>query len=92
MHMKPNLLHYGLSLLVGVALFGVIAARAQDKESDDASFQKYGQVFKGKIGRTYEESEEWYPEAHEAEAGHAQRAHHPTSMTWASPNTAASAA
>ena len=60
--MKPRLLHFSLSLLAGVALFGVTAAWAQDKESDDASFKKYGQVFKGKIGRTYEESVEWYPE------------------------------
>jgi arylsulfatase len=28
----------------------------------DDSFAKYGQEFKGKIGRTYEESVEWYPE------------------------------
>src|SRR3972149_1276367 len=63
-HMTPKLRNYGLSLLTaGAVLFGAIAlAPAADKESDDASFKKYGQVFKGKIGRTYEESVEWYPE------------------------------
>ena len=30
--------------------------------STDDSFAKYGQEFKGKIGRTYAESVEWYPE------------------------------
>src|SRR5437667_9864418 len=30
--------------------------------SNDDSFAKYGQEFKGKIGKTYAESVEWYPE------------------------------
>jgi len=50
--MKPKLRHFGMSLLAGVSLFAVTAALAQDSVSDDASFQQYGQVFKGKIGRT----------------------------------------
>lgn len=52
------------SILIILALAVGLAASswAQDKESDDASFKKYGQVFKGKVGRTYEESVEWYPE------------------------------
>ncbi len=33
------------------------------------SFKKYGQEFKGKIGRTYEESVEWYPEARKTKPG-----------------------
>jgi arylsulfatase len=67
--MKPNLRHFGLSLLAGVSLFVVTAAQAQDSVSDDASFQQYGQVFKGKIGRTYEESVEWYPETTKPKPG-----------------------
>jgi arylsulfatase len=67
--MNLKLLHFGLSLLAGTALIGVTAAWAQDKESDDASFQQYGQVFKGKIGRTYEESVEWYPETTKPKPG-----------------------
>ena len=52
-----------------VALFGVTAAWAQGKEAVDPSFQKYGQVFKGKIGRTYAESQEWYPETTKPKPG-----------------------
>jgi len=32
----------------------------QNSDSDKV-FEKYGQEFKGKIGKTYEESEEWWP-------------------------------
>jgi hypothetical protein len=62
--MKPKLLTCGLSLLIAAAaLFGIATvSQAADKESEDQSFQKYGQEFKGKIGRTYAESQEWYPE------------------------------
>ena len=35
----------------------------------DDSFQKYGQEFKGKIGRSYAESKEWYPEPKKAKPG-----------------------
>jgi arylsulfatase len=45
--------------------FAGTAALAQ---ADD-SFEKYGQEFKGKIGRTYAESQEWYPEAKKAKPG-----------------------
>src|SRR5206468_5471215 len=49
----------------GLALGAVLAlpAGAQNAApSNDDSFAKYGQEFKGKIGRTYAESVEWYPE------------------------------
>ena len=50
-----------LSLALGAAM--ALSAGAQDvAPSNDESFKKYGQEFKGKIGRTYEESVEWYPE------------------------------
>src|SRR5712692_10201983 len=51
--------------LTAIALaFGLAAtAGAQNAApSNDDSFAKYGQEFKGKIGRTYAESVEWYPE------------------------------
>jgi arylsulfatase len=35
----------------------------------DDSFAKYGQEFKGKIGRSYEESMEWYPEPRKPRPG-----------------------
>lgn len=37
--------------------------------STDDSFAKYGQEFKGKIGKTYEESVEWYPETRKPKLG-----------------------
>lgn len=51
-----------LTLALVLALVGASAIQAADKESESDAFQKYGQEFKGKIGRTYAESEEWYPE------------------------------
>lgn len=55
---------------VGIAALGIAltvmacatqeSSRAAQPEGD--AFAKYGQEFKGKIGRTYEESVEWYPE------------------------------
>ena len=50
---------------IAFALTAVSTATAQV----DDSFQKYGQEFKGKIGRTYAESQEWYPEATKAKSG-----------------------
>ncbi len=44
----------------------VIACATQEgghtAQPEGDAFAKYGQEFKGKIGRTYEESVEWYPE------------------------------
>ena len=63
-----------LTLAIGVLLGWLTASGklatvfAQEKKAPslaaqpDDSFAKYGQEFKGKIGRTYEESVEWYPE------------------------------
>ena len=50
------------------ALTVASAATAQTAQEGD-SFQKYGQEFKGKIGRTYAESQEWYPEPTKAKPG-----------------------
>jgi arylsulfatase A-like enzyme len=62
--MKHKLLNYGLSML---ALGTIALAQAAEPESE--SFKKYGQEFKGKIGKTYAESEEWYPEARKPKPG-----------------------
>ena len=51
--------------VAGLALTVVSTATAQV----DDSFQKYGQEFKGKIGKTYAESQEWYPETTKAKPG-----------------------
>ncbi len=50
------------------ALTVASAATAQTAQEGDSS-QKYGQEFKGKIGRTYAESQEWYPEPTKAKPG-----------------------
>lgn len=69
--MKHGFLGHALPILVAsVALIGVIApGHAADQESDEASFAKYGQVFKGKIGKSYAESEEWWPESPKPKPG-----------------------
>jgi hypothetical protein len=48
-------------MLATFALSPYLTALGQEQESE--SFKEYGQEFKGKIGQTYEESVEWYPEA-----------------------------
>ena len=51
-HMKLNhkFLYCGLSVLAGVAFFGVTAALAQDKKSDDESFKNTVRSSKAKLG------------------------------------------
>jgi arylsulfatase len=51
-----------LTLLPLIAGLAFISTGAQAAEPESESFKKYGQEFKGKIGKTYAESEEWYPE------------------------------
>src|SRR5438093_5910151 len=61
MKMKTKIILAAFSLALGAAF--VLPAGAQTAApSNDDSFAKYGQEFKGKIGRTYAESVEWYPE------------------------------
>jgi hypothetical protein len=52
-----------ISCLVAVAVITLSCGVGQvDTASDsDESFAKYGQVFKGKIAKSYAESEEWWP-------------------------------
>ena len=59
--MKTKKLLAVLSLALG-ATFALPAWAQTAAPSKDDSFAKYGQEFKGKIGRTYAESQEWYPE------------------------------
>lgn len=56
-----------LALVCGLASFTANAQNAEPQKDD--SFAKYGQEFKGKIGRTYAESVEWYPEAKKPKPG-----------------------
>src|ERR1700735_425638 len=56
-----------LAVVFGLAS---LTARAQNAAPQgDDSFAKYGQAFKGKIGKTYAESEEWYPEVPKPKPG-----------------------
>src|SRR5437879_1276978 len=61
MEMKTEMVIAAFSFALGAVC--ALPAWAQNAEpSKDDSFTKYGQEFKGKIGRTYAESQEWYPE------------------------------
>lgn len=63
--MKKRFLDFSLIALI---LLGFIACQKAPQTSKSEStktasdMEKYGQEFKGKIGRTYQESEEWWPE------------------------------
>src|SRR5260370_10298849 len=59
--MKNKTILTALSFALGIACTSSIWAQQAAPPNDD-SFAKYGQEFKGKIGRTYAESVEWYPE------------------------------
>src|SRR3990172_6576104 len=45
------------------------AAGKETAGEESAEFARYGQEFKGKIARTYEESQEWYPETKRPKPG-----------------------
>src|SRR4030067_1288752 len=65
-HRIKRMLHSVAFALIALAIcLPVLLVQAQQpekKESTDDSFKKYGQEFKGKIGKSYEESKEWWPE------------------------------
>ncbi len=60
---KPSL----LILLIAVLISSCNTEKPATEE--DESFAKYGQEFKGKIAKSYEESEEWWPSAPKPAAG-----------------------
>ncbi len=51
-------------LLIAAVLFTACNPQSNDQtvSSEDESFAKYGQEFKGKIAENYEDSEEWWPQ------------------------------
>ncbi len=53
------------ALTAGIVFF-VTPSHAQTQDSD---FEKYGQVFKGKISKSYAESQEWWPEVPKPKPG-----------------------
>ena len=57
----------GLIVFVAISLIG---CQQQDKgEEESESFKKYGQEFEGKIAKSYEDSEEWWPTPPKPSAG-----------------------
>ena len=58
-----------IALAICLPVWLVQAQQPEKKESTDDSFKKYGQEFKGKIGKSYEESKEWWPEAPKPKPG-----------------------
>lgn len=53
-----------------IIIFGWSCQPKGDKlESEDDSFDNYGQEFKGKIAESYEDSEEWWPSSPKPSAG-----------------------
>ncbi len=67
--MNKKLLKISALLSVICALVALVAHAQNAEPQGDDSFAKYGQEFKGKIGRTYAESEEWYPEVPKPKPG-----------------------
>ena len=48
--------------LLSILFLGSCSDKGNDNLSEsDEIFEKYGQVFEGKIASTYEDSEEWWP-------------------------------
>jgi arylsulfatase A-like enzyme len=57
-------------ILVGIAFVGWRAGIIEKAQAaGDDSFKKYGQEFKGKIAKSYAESEEWFPSTPKPPAG-----------------------
>jgi len=50
-----------LLMFVLIAFLWSCQPQQSEMKSEDDSFAKYGQEFKGKIAKSYEESEEWWP-------------------------------
>jgi len=64
---KTKIMSSILALTFALVCFAAYAQNAGPQADD--SFAKYGQEFKGKIGRTYAESQEWYPPARKPKPG-----------------------
>lgn len=58
-----------MTLLLVVMCFLLTAVSTVSAMSEEESFKKYGQVFKGKIAESYAESEEWWPKTPKPPAG-----------------------
>ncbi len=57
------------SLITCIAFTWSCQPQESELKSEDDSFAKYGQEFKGKVAKSYEESEEWWPSSPKPESG-----------------------
>jgi hypothetical protein len=57
--MYTKLLNFIIILLGAAFLFSGCQKGGGEEESE--SFKKYGQEFEGKIAKSYQDSEEWWP-------------------------------
>jgi arylsulfatase len=58
-----------IGCLIVVVAVGCGVGTTGTEDEDDASFAKYGQEFNGKIAKSYQESEEWWPSTPKPPAG-----------------------
>ena len=65
--MKATLKFSVLVISIALLFTGCQAPATEEGESD--SFAKYGQEFKGKIAKSYQDSEEWWPSSPKPPAG-----------------------
>jgi arylsulfatase len=65
--MRQTLRFSVLAISISLASSGCQAPATEGGESD--SFAKYGQEFKGKVAKSYQESEEWWPSTPKPPAG-----------------------
>ena len=59
--------YFGMFVLALISTFFIYGCQRTDGESE--SIKKYGQEFEGKIAKSYEESEEWWPSVPKPPAG-----------------------
>ena len=57
------------AIVLAMCALSLCSCASGTGEQDSEPFKKYGQEFEGKIGRTYEESVEWYPEGRKPKPG-----------------------
>jgi len=65
--MHKKLLSFIIILLAAAFIFSGCQQSGGEEESE--SFKKYGQEFEGKIAKSYEDSEEWWPSSPKPPAG-----------------------
>ena len=60
---------FKICLAYAVLLLASVLTMQTAAQAEDESIKKYGQVFKGKIAKSYEDSQEWWPSSPKPPAG-----------------------